>query len=162
MKIESQRDFYAGLMFAAVGMAFAWGSTSYSMGVGASMGPGYFPLALSVLMALLGAVISFAALGAEVAQDERVGKFAWRPLFFILSANLVFGLLLSGVPGLHIPPMGLVVSICALTLLAALGGEEFKSKEVLILAVVLAVMSYVAFVVLLKLQFAALPAFIAG
>ena len=40
--------------------------------------------------------------------------------------------------------------------------EEFKFKEGLILATVLAVMSYVAFIALLKLQFPPWPAFITG
>ena len=30
MKIKSQKDFFSGLMFAVVGVAFAWGATTYS------------------------------------------------------------------------------------------------------------------------------------
>jgi hypothetical protein len=47
-------------------------------------------------------------------------------------------------------------------MVAALAGEEFKLKEVVVLATVLAVISYVAFVVLIKLQFQVWPAFITG
>ena len=46
MKIKSQKDFFAGLMFMGVGVAFAWGATTYNVGNGARMGPGYFPLLL--------------------------------------------------------------------------------------------------------------------
>ena len=56
MSIKSQKDFFSGLMFLVVGAAFAWGATSYSVGTGARMGPGYFPLLLGVLLAILGAV----------------------------------------------------------------------------------------------------------
>ena len=40
MKIKSQKDFFAGLMFMCVGVAFAWGATTYNVGTGARMGPG--------------------------------------------------------------------------------------------------------------------------
>ena len=55
MNIKSQKDFFSGLMFTVVGGAFAYGATSYTVGTGARMGPGYFPLVLGVILALLGA-----------------------------------------------------------------------------------------------------------
>ena len=58
--------------------------------------------------------------------------------------------------------MGLIVGIYALTFIAALAGDEFKAKEVVILATVLAILSYLAFIKLLKLQFQVWPSFIAG
>ena len=33
MGIKSQRDFFSGLMFMVVGIAFAWGATNYKIGV---------------------------------------------------------------------------------------------------------------------------------
>jgi type III secretory pathway component EscS len=83
-------------------------------------------------------------------------------LFFIIAANFVFGLMLSGIPSIRIPVMGLIVGIYALTFIASKAGDEFKVKEVAILATVLAVTSYLAFRVLLKMQFPAWPAFITG
>jgi hypothetical protein len=126
------------------------------------MGPGYFPLVLGILLAILGAAITFKALVVETEDGEKVGAWAWKPLFFIIAANLVFGLMLGGLPSINIPAMGLIVAIYALTFIASLAGEEFKLKEVFILATVLAVMSYLAFIVLLKLQFAVWPTFITG
>ena len=38
MNIKSQKDFFAGLMFMAVGVAFAWGATTYKLGTAARMG----------------------------------------------------------------------------------------------------------------------------
>jgi hypothetical protein len=58
--------------------------------------------------------------------------------------------------------MGLVAAIVALTFIAALAGDEFKFMEVLVLAIILAVSCYLTFIVALKLQFPAWPAFIAG
>ena len=162
MNIKSQKDFFSGLLLMGVGAAFAWGSGNYSLGTGARMGPGYFPLMLGILMAVLGIVITFQSLVVETEDGDKIGAWAWKPLFFIISANLLFGLMLGGLPSAKIPAMGLIAAIYALTFVASLAGEEFKAKEVLVLATVLAIMSYLAFIVLLKLQFPVWPTFITG
>ena len=162
MRIKSQRDFWSGLMFMACGVAFAWGATGYTIGEGARMGPGYFPLMLGVLLTAIGLFVTFQALVLETEDDEKIGAAAWKPLLFIIGANIVFGILLGGLPSLGIPAMGLMVAIVALTFIAALAGEEFKLKEVAILAVILAVGSYLAFIYLLKLQMPVWPTFMSA
>lgn len=162
MKIKSQKDFFAGLMFTAVGVAFGWGATAYNVGTGARMGPGYFPLMLGVLLAILGVIVIFTSLTIETVDGEPVGKIAWRPLAFIIGANLIFGILLGGLPSIGLPAMGLIAAIYALVLIAGLAGEHYSFKSSLILATILAVGSYLAFVVALKLQFQVWPTFITG
>ena len=149
-------------MFVLVGVAFAWGATNYKVGDGARMGPGYFPLLLGVLLAILGGVITFKALVVETEDGDKIGSWAWKPLFFIIAGNLMFGLMLGGLPSIKFPSFGLIVAIYALTFIAANAGDEFKFKEVAILATILAVKSYLAFILLLKLQFPVWPAFISG
>jgi hypothetical protein len=160
MNIKSQKDFFSGLMFMALGVAFAWGASTYTIGNGARMGPGYFPLMLGVLLAVLGGAITFKALVVETVDGDKIGSIAWKPLTFIILSNLVFGAALGGLPSLGLPPLGLVIAIFALTFIAALAGNEFNFKEVTILSIILALMSYLAFIVLLKLQFPVWPAFI--
>jgi hypothetical protein len=162
LRIKSQKDFFAGLMFTISGVAFAWGATHYTIGTGARMGPGYFPLMLGILLAILGLIVVFGSLVVETEDGDPVGAIAWRPLGFIIGSNILFGVLLAGVPKLGIPAFGLIVAIYGLVFVAALAGDEFKAKEVAILATVLAIGSYLAFVVLLKLQFPVWPSFIAG
>ena len=162
MNIKSQKDFFSGLMFMGVGVAFAWGATTYKVGEGARMGPGYFPLMLGVLMAVLGMAITFKALVVETVGGDKIGKWAWKPLVFIIAANLIFGVLLGGLPSIKLPAMGLIAGIYALTFVASMAERGWKVKNTFILATVLAVGSYVAFVVVLKLQFAVWPAFITG
>lgn len=162
MRIKSQKDFLAGLMFTIVGTAFAWGATNYTVGEGARMGPGYFPLMLGIALAVLGLIITFTALVVETEGGDRVGTIAWRPLGFVIGANLLFGLLLAGLPRFGIPAFGLIVAIYGLTFVAALAGDEFKFKEVAVLATVLAAISYGAFVKLLNLQFPVWPSFLVG
>lgn len=162
MKIKSQKDFIAGLMYMTVGIAFAVGATNYNIGEGARMGPGYFPLMLGILLAIIGAVVAFQGLVVETESGDRIGSIAWKPLSFIIASNLLFGVALGGLPGIGIPAMGLIVGIFVLTFVAAMAGDEFNFKEVSILAAVLAVLSYFAFVYALKLQFPVWPSFIAG
>lgn len=162
MRIKSQKDFLAGLMFTIVGIAFAWGATNYTIGEGARMGPGYFPLMLGILLAVLGMVITFTALVVETEGGDKVGSIAWRPLCFVIGANILFGVLLAGVPRFGIPAFGLIVAIYGLTFVAALAGDEFRFKEVVILATVLAAISWGAFVKMLSLQFPVWPSFIVG
>ena len=162
MQIKSQKDFFSGLMFLLVGIGFAWGATSYNVGTGARMGPGYFPLVLGVLMAILGLVIAIKATVVNTPDGDKIGSWAWKPLFFIIAANLVFGVMLGGLPSIKIPAMGLILAIYALTFIASMAGDEFSVKAVFILATVLSIMSYLAFIVLLKLQFPVWPAFISG
>ena len=162
MKIKSQKDFFSGLMFMAVGTAFGWGATNYSLGTGARMGPGYFPLLLGILLAVLGVLILFKSLVVETEGGDKISKLAWKPLFFIIGANLLFGVMLGGLPRIGLPPMGLIAGIYGLTIVASLAGDRFKLKEVLILATLLSILSYLAFVKLLNLQFPVWPTFIAG
>lgn len=162
MRIKSQKDFFAGLLYLAVGVGFAWGATNYTIGNGARMGPGYFPLLLGIILAIIGGIVAFKALVVETPDGDPVGKFAWKPLFFIIMANFLFGILLGGVPSLGIPAMGMIVAIYALTIVAAMAGQEFKWLEVIILGTILAIGSWFAFVWGLKLQFQVWPSFIGG
>ena len=160
MRIKNQRDFFAGLMFTVVGVSFAWGATNYNIGEGARMGPGYFPLLIGSLLAILGLIVAFQGMVVESEDGGKIGAIAWRPLGFIIGANLLFGILLGGLPSVGIPAMGLIAAIYGLTIVAAMAGDQFSWKEVLVLATALAIGSYGAFVYLLKLQFQVWPSFI--
>ena len=162
MNIKSQKDFFSGLMFMGVGAAFAWGATTYKVGEGARMGPGYFPLMLGVLMVILGIAVTFKSLVVETVGGDKMGKWAWKPLVFIIAANLIFGICLGGLPSIKLPAMGMIVGIYALTFVASMAEAGWKVKNTFILATVLAAGSYVAFVMVLKLQFAVWPTFITG
>jgi hypothetical protein len=156
------KDVYAGGLLTVVGSAFAWGATSYTVGNSAHMGPGYFPLALGALLAMLGVIILLRGLRVRPQQRSLMGPWAWKPLVFVIAANLLFGVLLSGLPSLGLRAGGLIGAIFGLTVVACLAGERFNLKEALVLATVLAAGSYLAFVVVLQLQFQVWPAFITG
>jgi hypothetical protein len=161
--IKSQKDFFAGLLYVVVGAAFAIGALGYKLGTGARMGPGYFPLLLGVLLGAIGLYIMFKSLVVKTADGDKIGKWGWKPLIFIIAGNLLFGVLLSGLPNLGIPGMGLIVAIYGVTFVVSLAGSgPFILKESLILATILAAISYLGFIKLLNLQFPVWPAFITG
>ena len=162
MHIKSQADFYSGLMFVGMGVAFAWGATNYNVGDAARMGPGYFPLLLGIMMALVGVVVTLKSLVIETMDGDKIGAWAWRPLFYVIAANVVFGVLLAGLRNFDLPAFGLIIAIYALTFVASMAQPDWKFVRTFILASVLAVGSYLVFVLALKLQFPVWPDFITG
>jgi len=154
MKIKSEKDFWSGLMFVAVGVGFAWGATNYSFGSSARPGPAYFPFGLGIIMAVLGAIILFKALTIEVEGGDPVGGIAWRPLGIVVGAVALFGVLL--------PWLGMYVALPLLVISTALAGDEFHWGEVLANAAFLTVGSWLIFVYGLKLVLPLWPSFITG
>jgi hypothetical protein len=153
LKIKSQRDFWSGLMFVVVGLAFSWGATAYSFGSSARPGPGYFPFGLGLLLAVLGAIVLFKALTIETEGGDPIGAVAWRPLLIIVGAVVVFGIAL--------PRLGMYIALPLLVIMSAFAGDEFHWKDAVINAVVLTVFSWVIFIYGLKLTIPLLPWFMA-
>jgi hypothetical protein len=152
LKIKSEKDFWAGLMFIAVGIGFAWGATTYSFGSSARPGPGYFPFGLGIIMAILGGMILFESLTIEVEGGEKIGSWPIRPGLWILGAVVLFGLLL--------PRLGMAISLPLLIAIASFGGDEFHWKEVLINCIVLTVGSWAIFIKGLGLTIPLWPTFL--
>ncbi|MDO8317914.1 tripartite tricarboxylate transporter TctB family protein [Rhodoferax sp.] len=158
--MKNTQDFYAGVLFMLVGSAFGWGALDYQVGSSGRMGPGYFPLLLGVLLALLGAAMMLRAALFQADRVNAIGPWAWKPMVAIIAANLLFGVALGGLPGLKLPALGLMAGIYLLTFVACLAGERFKFKEAALLATALAALSYLAFVLLLQLQLPVWPVFL--
>lgn len=152
MKIKSEKDFWSGLMFIAVGLGFAWGATEYSFGSSARPGPAYFPFGLGILMAVLGAMVLFKALTFEVEGGDKIGAWAWKPLLIIVGAVAGFGFVL--------PKLGMIISLPLLIFVAAQAGDEFRWKEALINAVVITLMSWGIFIKGLSLTIPLWPSFL--
>ena len=157
------RDTASGLFWLVIGLGLSiWTLTSYKIGGLTQPGPGYFPLLLGILMTILGALITLKSLTLKTEEGDRVGAWAWKPLFFILAANVAFGVLLVGLPLFNLPATGMIAAIYVLTVIASLAGRKVKLSHSLILATVLAAISYCTFILLLNLQIPVWPAFITG
>jgi hypothetical protein len=144
------KDFLAGLVF----LAFGWGAIAharvYEIGTLMRMGPGWFPAALGVILALFGVYLIARGIGWPEKSPGPVA-WGWRPVTCIVASMLVFGFLM--------PRLGLVPALVAMFFVAALGGREFRWREVLVLTVVMTALAVGVFVALLKLPFPLFPGF---
>jgi len=126
VRIRSLQDFLAGLIFLAFGIVGLWIGRGYQMGSASHMGPGYFPVLLSGGLLLLGAAVAARSFVVEGQPIEAIG---WRPVLCIAGAVFAFGA--------TIERFGLVVAVCAVTLLMAVATEERRWPEVIASAVVM-------------------------
>ncbi len=143
------KDFLAGLIFLAFGLAAIHiADNDYPMGTAMRMGPGNFPVMLGGILGLFGVYLAARGLGWPGKTPGRV-VWEWRPVSCIVAAMLAFGFLM--------PRLGLVPALVAMFLVAALGGREFRWREVLVLTVLMTAFAVVVFVYVLKLPFQLFP-----
>jgi hypothetical protein len=150
MKIKNEKDFWAGVMFMLIGIAFVGFAQNYDMGTPQRMGPAYFPTVLGGLLAALGVAIGLQGLTVDT-SDGKIEKFHFGPLFAVLAAVVAFGALLR--------PGGLLLALAALLGIASLGSHELKIKELIPLAVGLALLVLAVFIWGLGLTIPVWPAF---
>jgi hypothetical protein len=124
----------AGVLFIFAGLVFAVQSYGLDLGTALRMGPGMFPLILSVVLVLLGALI---LAGSVKSEGQSPGTFAWRGMAFILPAPVFFGLTVRG--------LGFVPAIFLTTMIAALASLRMKLPAALLLAVAVTVFSTAVF-----------------
>ena len=138
------QDSVAALAVIALGAYGTVESLGYPLGGLRNIGPGAFPLIVSVLLVLSGALIlaeGVAALGRE--RDAPPELAAFRVMIFIVAGLLAFALL--------IPRFGLAPAIAACVALSALADGNLKAWQVAVLAATIACFCAVVFVVLLNL-----------
>jgi hypothetical protein len=149
--IRHPKDFFAGLLFIAFGVAAIVIGSSYALGTAARMGPGYFPRALGILLIVLGSVLALRALRI---QGTAVPAFKWRPTLIVLGSVVGFGLIVEHA--------GLLLSTVCLIVGASAASHEFRWKEALVSGVCFALLAIAVFVLGLKLQLPVWPVFLFG
>jgi hypothetical protein len=112
MKIRRRREFACGVLFGAVGLAFAWAAGTWPLGREAAPGPGLLGLGLALALTTLSGLVLFMATTIESPNEDPFVPLPARSTVLVLAALLVFGLLL--------PRAGLVLTVAAGTLLARL------------------------------------------
>ena len=151
MRVRSQHDLWAGLLFIAAGGALAILATGYRAGTAARMGPGYFPFWIGVLLAVVGAILTLRAL-LPTSETGRLEGFDARSVLTVLGAVVLFGVLLK--------PLGLLASLFMLVLVSSTASREFEWRSALVNAVFLTALSWVLFIKGLGLSLPVLPAFL--
>jgi len=151
MRIRHQKDFWSGVMFLAVGLAFVGLARNYELGTAQRMGPGYFPTALGALLAVLGLIVAIKGLAREEGGSD-IARFHFGPLAVVLGAVALFALLLR--------PAGLVAALTVLIGVSAYASHEFRLREVVPLAAFLVVLVLAVFIWGLGLVVPVWPAFV--
>lgn len=161
MRIGHAKDFWSGVLFAAIGLAFAFiakgirfGDTvllaGYAMGSPARMGPAFFPFWLGMILFFLGLAIAVMGFRHESRPgDTEFPRFHWRPILFILGAVVMFGVILKAA--------GMLLAGFLLVMVAGLGDPDFQWKKTVVLAVALVIFCAVVFVGGLKLPIPLCP-----
>ena len=162
MKIGHAKDFWSGVMFIAIGLAFALVAKGvklcdavllqgYAMGTPARMGPAFFPFWLGMILATFGLIIAVRGFRTKGGPEAAFPKFHWIPILYILGGVVLFGIILR--------PLGMLISGIILVFIASYGNPEKVSlRATAFLAVGLVVFCALVFAWGLKLPIPLCPA----
>ena len=123
--VATRKDFWTGVLYMTVGLGALLMARRYTFGSTAHMGPGYFPTAVALLLAAIGALIvarSFFADGASV------GRIAFKPIVLVLGSTIAFGFLINRA--------GLLVAGVVLVLGCASASDRFRLEWVALLGMI--------------------------
>lgn len=155
MTLRNAKDFWSGVLFAAVGLFFIVTVQELRLGTAARMGPAYFPTILGGLLTLLGLLLvlrGFMSRASLAAADvHRVEPFHWRILTLILGSVLIFSFLLN--------TCGVLLAVGAMIFVSACAEKKVHWKETLAVVVVLDAIVWVTFVYGIGMQIPVWPSF---
>jgi lysylphosphatidylglycerol synthetase-like protein (DUF2156 family) len=115
--IKSQKDFFTGLLFIAVGLFFFVSGWPLDYGTPADMGPGFLPLTISTMLLAIGVV----QLARGIRSRGEAIQFNAKQPAIIFVAIIAFGFLLEKI--------GAVLAILLLMLVTAMLHKNFVVKS---------------------------------
>jgi Ca2+/Na+ antiporter len=134
MAQKDMRDVAGGVLLTALGAFAAWHSyQNYDIGELNRMGPGYFPLALGSILAILGVLI---AIPAWFRQGEAI-RVEWRTVVLVAVSIALFALTLK--------TLGLVVATVLAVLASSLADREIRWRGRVMVAAGVALVTYLVF-----------------
>jgi Tripartite tricarboxylate transporter TctB family len=143
---KTRKDYLAGALMFLIGLGAMLQGRAYHVGTLTDMGPGFFPVALGIIMALSGISIVIVAKVAVPPEDiEKRQPPEWAAWAHILISIVAFVVL--GKYG------GLVPATFALVFISALADRKNSSKSAFALALAMVALAVVVFRWALQLQF---------
>lgn len=136
-----------GGIFLAFGIAGAVLSLGYDLGTPTRVGPGGFPLLLSVILAGLG--LANLIMGVLAPYQGGLGSWRARSIYLVPLSVVFFGV--------TVEPLGLVAAIIGTTFIACLANPTIRVLEVAIMCVGIAIFGAGLFVYGLNLPFSLFP-----
>jgi len=144
--MQDKTEFLSGLLLVGFGSGALLIARNYRIGTAFRMGPGYFPVVLALLLIAIGIVV---ALSAFRSGEGKVPRVAWRPLFVVTGATVLFGLIINGA--------GLLLTTLALVVASRLARPGYPWLETAILSVALSALCAGIFHFGLRIQMPLLP-----
>ena len=110
----------AGVLMVALAVGFAWlvlKPQGLSLGSARAMGPGYFPLMISMLLAALGLIMVVLSFGR---RNEPIEIAPLRSIAFVMLGPILFAILVR--------PLGFVVAVAAMVMVSAWSSQRMTWK----------------------------------
>jgi hypothetical protein len=140
------KDFLAGVLYVLLGAGAIVAARQNTLGTAASMGPGYFPIMLGVLLLIIGVFVTVRGI---YRGSQPVGRVAIRPILLVLSAVCFFAL--------TIERLGLASAVFGVVVVGYLANPRWRLIELGLLAVLLTAACIGIFVYGLNLPFNVWP-----
>ncbi len=143
-RLLRKRDFYAGGLMMLVGLVATYKGPSYQLGTLMRMGPGFMPMALGILLVLLGIIIAGSAVNTPEGEDEGILPEypQWRGWGCILAGPVCF--MIFGSIG------GFIPATFSCVFVAALGDRESTLKSAFVLSLIITAFGVAVFSYLLQ------------
>lgn len=145
-----RKDYYGGALMTVIGLTAAYVGYGYRIGTPSRMGPGFFPLAIGLLLAFTGVLIALSARadgapgGGAPGHGHGHGMPDLRGGICIIASVLAF--LLLGVYG------GLVPATFAIVFISALGDRGNSVFQAFMLSMAMCLIAVIVFWWALQLQ----------
>src|ERR1700750_3054209 len=147
--IKGPQDFIGGLVLCAVALFALWACSDLQGMHGFSFGAGTAPRMFAVLLLGLGAAVAVVGL---ITEGPGVAHYSWRGPLFVMAGIVFFSL--------AIRPLGLIVSGLETFLISALGSDETRWVEAVIVGVCLTIGCAFLFPYVLGLPMPLFPRFL--
>jgi hypothetical protein len=131
------RDYYAGALMLALGLGAILEGRRYRIGTLSHMEPGFFPVALGVILAVLGVAIAATAKRSVPEGEEKRLPPEWRGWFCICLSIVAFIVIAKW--------GGLIAATFAIVFISALGDRDNTLKGAALLAAAMAVIAVAVF-----------------
>jgi Tripartite tricarboxylate transporter TctB family len=142
---ESNKDYFGGALMFLIGVVAIVVGRTYPVGTLGRMGPGFFPVALGVILALAGLAIATSARFAEHKAAKKALPPEWRGWICICLSIVAFVVL--GKYG------GLVPATFAIVFISAMADRQNTIKSAIILALAIVAICIAVFWWALQMQF---------
>jgi len=123
IRVKSPQDLGAGLLFIFIGGVGVYFGKGLTFGSARSMGPGFFPMWLSWIIIIMGAICSAKSIALTGPKIERV---TLKPILFVFTGVLLFGYLTEHVK--------LELSLILLTLVVTQSRRDMDLAQKIVIA----------------------------